>query len=345
MSNSYIRWGIMGAANIARKSWWAIGRSGNAMVTAVASREMDRARSFIAECQETTPMSALPVALGSYEELLACRDVDAVYIPLPTGIRKEWMLRSAAAGKHVLCEKPCATSAADLEEMIDACRTNNVQFMDGVKFMHGLRLTRMREALDDQVGVGPLRRITSALTFAATPTFLDRDIRLHSVLEPHGCLGDLGWYNIRYALWAMNWRMPNRVTGRIMASCGRADSPAPVATDFVGELFFDGGVSAAFHCSFVAAKQQWAIISGALGTLETPEFVNPPASDSVEFTVKGSQSRRVSVPESGDAQGINLFRVFSAQARSGSLNDYWPEIALKTQRVMNACYEAALAKG
>ncbi|HEX9139346.1 MAG TPA: Gfo/Idh/MocA family oxidoreductase, partial [Steroidobacteraceae bacterium] len=118
MSNSIIRWGIMGAANIARKSWWAIGRSGNATVTAVASRETDRAHSFIAECQETAPMSAPPAALGSYEELLASRDVDAVYIPLPTGIRKEWVLRSAAAGKHVLCEKPCAASAADLEEMI-----------------------------------------------------------------------------------------------------------------------------------------------------------------------------------------------------------------------------------
>ena len=57
-----------------------------------------------------------PRALGSYEELLASPDVDAVYIPLPTGLRKEWVLRAAAAGKHVVCEKPCGVSAAESEK-------------------------------------------------------------------------------------------------------------------------------------------------------------------------------------------------------------------------------------
>src|SRR4051812_24006554 len=111
-----LRWGILSTAQIARKNWSAIHHSGNGTVVAVASRDVARSRNFIAECQAHAPMQATPRALGSYEELLAAKDVDAVYIPLPTGLRKEWVLRAAAAGKHIVCEKPCAVSAADLEE-------------------------------------------------------------------------------------------------------------------------------------------------------------------------------------------------------------------------------------
>ena len=102
-----VRWGILGAANIARKNWKAIYHSGNSVVKAVASRTREASRKFIAECQQEAPMPQEPQAFGSYEELLASKEIDAVYIPLPTGIRREWVLRSAEAKKHVLCEKRC----------------------------------------------------------------------------------------------------------------------------------------------------------------------------------------------------------------------------------------------
>ncbi len=120
------RFGILGAATIARKNWQAIRSAGNATLTAVASRSRERAGQFIQESQASAPFPAVPRACG-YSELLTSDDVDAVYVPLPTGVRKTWVLRAAAAGKHVLCEKPCATSAADLAEMIAACAKNNVQ--------------------------------------------------------------------------------------------------------------------------------------------------------------------------------------------------------------------------
>jgi hypothetical protein len=68
--------------------------------------------------------------------LLACNTVDAVYVPLPTAVRKAWLIRAAAAGKHVLSEKPVAANLRDAEEVLAACRRNGVQFMDGVMFMH-----------------------------------------------------------------------------------------------------------------------------------------------------------------------------------------------------------------
>src|SRR5882762_8997329 len=145
MIGNKVRWGILGTAQIARKNWKAIRNTGNSTVVAVASRNVARASEFIAECQSEAPMDAPPTAFGSYEELLALKQVEAVYIPLPTGLRKEWVLRAAAAGKHIVSEKPCAPSVADLQEMIEACRRNRVQFMDGVMFMHSRRLEGMRE--------------------------------------------------------------------------------------------------------------------------------------------------------------------------------------------------------
>ncbi|HUA67452.1 MAG TPA: Gfo/Idh/MocA family oxidoreductase, partial [Candidatus Saccharimonadales bacterium] len=130
-----LRFGILSAADIARKNWESIFHSGNSIVTAVASRDVARSRRFIQELQSRAPFIQAPLALGSYEELLASPDVDAVYIPLPTGLRKEWVLRAAAAEKHVICEKPCGVSLADVQEMINACAKNRVQFMDGVMFM------------------------------------------------------------------------------------------------------------------------------------------------------------------------------------------------------------------
>lgn len=86
-----------------------------------------------------------------------------------------------------------------------------MQFIDGVMFMHSARLPKMRAVLDDGASIGAIRRITSSFSFCAAPDFFAGNIRARSELEPLGCLGDLGWYNIRFALWAMN-RSPHSPT-------------------------------------------------------------------------------------------------------------------------------------
>ena len=171
MSNRVCRWGILSAAHIARKNWLAIKNSENAIITAVASRSVEKAQQFIDECQAHSSFETKPVALGSYEELLKRPDVDAVYLPIPTGLRKEWVIRAAEAGKHVLAEKPVGCDASEVAEMIAACKKHNVQFMDGVMFMHSLRLNKLRETLNDGQSVGQLRRITSQFSFNGTEEF------------------------------------------------------------------------------------------------------------------------------------------------------------------------------
>src|SRR6516225_11111741 len=110
MAQPYCRWGILGTARIARKNWKAIRNADNSTLVAVASRDPQRARQFIEQCQADVPLTPKPAACGSYQELLDRDDIDAVYLPLPTGIRQPWVLQAAGAGKHVLCEKPCAVS-------------------------------------------------------------------------------------------------------------------------------------------------------------------------------------------------------------------------------------------
>jgi predicted dehydrogenase len=350
-----LHFGILSPARIARKNWRAIFHSGNCEVTAVASRDIERSRKFIAECQAQVPFETVPAAFGGYEELLASKNVDAVYIPLPTGLRKEWVVRAAEAGKHVVCEKPCAVSAGDLEEMISACRKNRVQFMDGVMFMHNRRLDQIRAVLDEGVAVGRIKRITSNFSFLGAEDFLRANIRANGALEPAGCLGDLGWYCIRFALWAMNWQMPRRVDGRIISRA--ANDPSGVPVEFSGELFFDGGVSMGFYCSFLAANCQGLTISGTKGFLNMHDFVNPfrgePAFEtvSIQFHNDGCNSfarpvlKQFPFVEPGDnpaaVQETNMFRNFAGQIFSGKLNGDWPEIALKTQKVQDACFEAA----
>jgi predicted dehydrogenase len=362
MSETICRWGILSTAGIARKNWQAILNSGNGTLVAVASRSVEKAQTYIDENQSTVAYTPAPRALGSYEELLACDDIDAVYIPLPTGLRKDWVIRAAAAGKHVMCEKPCGIDTADLREMIAACDEAGVQFMDGVMFMHSARLAAIREVLNDGKSIGQIRRIASQFSFLAPDNFLAGNIRVHSGLEPAGCLGDLGWYTIRFALWTMEYALPKRLSARLISGFGREDSPEKVPTELSAEMFFENGVSASFYVSFLTEHQQWVNISGTKGNLTVPDFVLPNYDSEVAFEVNNAHfaaegcqfnmerhTRRVGVREYANnhpnAQETNLFRNFATLALAGKPDSHWPEIALKTQTVLDACMESARADG
>ena len=358
METGVCRWGILGTAGIARKNWQAMALAGNASLTAVASRSLERSRRFVAACQAASPHATAPIALEGYDALLGRGDVDAVYIPLPTGLRKEWVLAAARAGKHVLVEKPVGVSAADVRDMLAACDAANVQFMDGVMFMHGSRLQALRRTLDDGHSVGPIRRIATQFGFNGDDEFFRRNIRLDSALEPHGCLGDLGWYNLRFTLWAMDYELPTRVSARTLAQAGRPESPGQVPVEMSGELFFRDGVSASFYCSFRTENQQWANVGGTRGFVHVPDFVLPFFGDETRFEVTNSvfevrgcdfdmqrRSRRVAVPEYASshpsAQEARMFRAFSTLAASGRRDPHWGEIALKTQLLLDACRQSA----
>src|SRR3954467_15547505 len=107
-----IRWGVLSTANIGvAKVLPAMQRGALCDVTAIASRDLARA-------QGTAKQLGIPKAYGSYEELLADPDIDAIYNPLPNHLHVPWSIKAIEAGKHVLCEKPLGLNAADVEKLI-----------------------------------------------------------------------------------------------------------------------------------------------------------------------------------------------------------------------------------
>ena len=341
-----LRIGFLSTAGIGRKNWKAIFHSGNAVVSAVASRDINKSQKFIDDCQREFAFAETPRAFGSYEELLASAEVDAVYVPLPTGLRKDLVVRAAQNGKHVLCEKPCAANLAELETMLTACRKNSVQFLDGVMFMHSPRLPKIRAALDDGQSLGQLQRMSSGFCFYFGDDFFQKNIRVDATLEPAGCLGDLGWYSIRFFLWTLNWQLPHTVTAKILAQ-----SPSGAPTEFSAELFFNGGISAEFYSSFLTAKQQWVAVGGRNGWLRLPDFIHPRNGYEPAFELNGTEvcaDSDVKCPPGTDsggfghatAQDTRMWRNFANQIFSGQINENWPLWARQTQKVLDACLAA-----
>ena len=350
------RWGFLSTSSIGKKNWHAIQCCENATLVAVASRSENSGREFVDSCQQHIAFKKTPDVVVGYDELLARDDIDAVYIPLPTGLRKPWVIKAAEAGKHVLCEKPCATNIADLKEMTAVCQANNVQFMDGVMLMHTLRIEALRPFFNERIG--KLMRIYSQMSFASAPDFLNQNIRTDESLEPYGCLGDLGWYNIRIALIAANWQMPQSVRATTLNQHKRSSGESGVPLSMSAEIFFEGNLSAGFFCSFETHNQQWAVVSGDKGMIKINDFVLPYSNEDLKFEFHQAtfdiehcqfemlENRSVHcTSESGNnavnSQEAKLFRKFSSIVNSGNLESSWSQIALKTQCVLDACLESA----
>lgn len=355
------RWGILGTATIARKFWRSARLAGNARVVAVASRDSSRAQTFVDEAQSRFPAPAA-AAVGGYDALLERQDLDAVYIPLPTGLRREWVEAAAARGLHVLCEKPCALSLDDLLSMVGRCRRAGVLFMDNVMFHHSRRTAALLDRLRDRDWFGELRRMTSQFSFPAPPEFFQGNIRADQRLEPWGCLGDLGWYSIRMALVAgpVQWPVAVRARAWNGGRSGISGNGPPV--EFSGEMTLAGDATASLYCSFVAANQQWIQFSGTRASLSMDDFVLPWfgcrtgwRENSPEFNRSGwdfnyeSRERVSWVDEYGNgdpsAQEACLVRRFSEQVLAGRPEDEWGNLALRTQALMEGLVESSVRQG
>ena len=361
LKSEVCRWGILSTAGIAKKNWRAISRSKLGCVSAVASRDVGSAQRFIDECQANCPFDTAPKALGSYQALLESKEIDAVYIPLPTGLRKEWILAAANQGKHILAEKPAALTAEDVQEILDVCKKNGVQFMDGVMFMHSKRLQQLRPTLQSPSGIGPVKRIATHFSFHGDHEFRTKNIRSNSQYEPHGSLGDLGWYTIRMILWINQWHMPTEVTARCISTLQGEGSPKPVPMEFSAEMQFDHGVSASFYCSFATQHQQWCHISGEKGSIWIDDFVLPFYGSNVGYDLiqpefvtdvcdfhMHRRSQRFSVAEydSGHSpsQEVNMFDTFHELLKGTHPDESWGRMTLQTQQVLDSVFHAAGCK-
>ena len=262
--------GVIGCANIAKKNVRAMTLIPNVRCVAVASRSINKARAWVEELQSAGVDVAGIQAMEGYEVLLANKTIDAVYIPLPTSMHLAWVERAVAHGKHVLLEKPIALSKADAQRIVDLCANAGVQLMDGTMFVHNPRQRGLIAAMAED-GFGGLRRINSAFSFPGDAEFNSTNIRVKKDLDGLGCLGDLGWYNVRASLEAVGYRRPSTVQGH----AGARRNAEGVLVDCGATLTWAcfGGLSASFDCSFRCGLRQTLELVGGDGTIELDDFV------------------------------------------------------------------------
>ncbi len=183
-----VQWGILGCARIAATALIpGIKGSANGEVLSVASRNVEKAKEYARKFD-------IPRAYGSYEELLDDPEIQAVCVPLPNSLHKEWTIKAAEKGKHVLCEKPIACCAADAQEMNEACQENGVLLMEAFAQRFHPQYQRVQELIEEG-RIGKIFWITAAMSRSLYPA---DDIRMNPSLGG-GALMDLGCYCINTA--------------------------------------------------------------------------------------------------------------------------------------------------
>ncbi len=256
-----VRWGVLGYARIARLEVIpAIGRSANSEFFALASRDDAK----LAEARTAFP--ALARVYRDYDELLRDPEIDAVYIPLPNSLHCEWTLQAAARGKHVLCEKPLALTAADTRRMIDACQAHGVHFMEAFMYRYTDRMRQVEAVLRSGV-LGEIRFVHASHRF-----LLNRpdSIKLRPELGG-GALYDVGCYPVNFAGMVADVAAGTPGMARpasVSVECVRAGGIDEI---FSALLQYPSGLIASLHCGFNAQKRIAAEIIGADGLLEVPD--------------------------------------------------------------------------
>jgi predicted dehydrogenase len=243
-----IRWGLIGAGWIATKAIApAMHATPNAIVQAVASREPKRSQSLN------------PITIhNSYEALINDPAVDAVYISLPNHLHCEWTVKALNAGKHVLCEKPFAMNAAEVEEMIQAARDNNRLLVEAVSSMWHPRMARLIEYVKNG-SLGELISIDSSFTF---PGEIEGNYR-NSPDMGGGALYDVGVYSL-HAIAALT----SEKATAIIESCDKKIGATGVDLTSKWQMRIDDSITANGLASFEAPENQSLVVNGTKQSIE-----------------------------------------------------------------------------
>jgi predicted dehydrogenase len=326
MSEKVLRWGIVSTANIGvRKVIPATQQARRCDVVAIASRDGERAARAAGEL-------GIPRAHGAYEALLADPEVDAVYIPLPNNDHAAWTIAAARAGKHVLCEKPLAMTAAEAERMVEACASEGIVLMEA--FMY--RLHPSWEAVRDLVASGRIGRLRAVQSWFSYYNDDPRNIRNLPELGG-GALYDIGCYCINLSRMLFGGE-PTRVE----ASLTRDETGTDVLTS---ALLAFGEDVATFACSTRAEPDQRVHIYGTEGRISIGIPFNIPPDRRAEITVTSGGDPPVS-PDSetltfpaSDMYTIQAER-FANAALDGEPPPISPDDAVGNLRVIEAVFRA-----
>jgi len=260
-----LNWGILATGGIARKFAEALPASRTGRLVAVGSRTPAAAEKFAADFPGVR-------AHGSYEALLADPAVQAVYIATPHPSHLEWTLHAAAAGKHILCEKPLALNRADAERMVAAAHRHRVFLMEAFMYRCHPQTARLAELVREGA-IGELRGINASFT---VPFKFDPAHRLFAKELGGGAILDLGCYPVSLAR-----RMAGAAVGRDFAEpltfqgAGRLNAVTGADEYAAATVAFPGGITAQLTCSSCVAFEAAARLLGTAGWIDVPNPYHP----------------------------------------------------------------------
>lgn len=252
-----LRWGIISTGRIAGAFAEALVPSEEARMVAVASRAQEPAAAF-------ARTYGIPRAYGSYAELLADPEVEAVYIGLPNSLHAEWTIKAAQAGKHILCEKPLGVSRAEAETMFEAARAGGVWLMEAFMYRFHPRTLKVKELIDSGA-IGKVLLIRASFGFTVTSP---ANVRLSAELAG-GALMDVGCYCVNFARMVVG-AAPSRVAAVARPAESGVDATLAATLDYAG------GALAQISCSLTSSHHHLAQIIGSAGIIEVEEAFTPP---------------------------------------------------------------------
>jgi predicted dehydrogenase len=303
-----IRWGVLGTGKIARLLAGALGGSHTGRVVAIGSRDGKRAAAFAAEFD-------VPRAFGAYEDVIRDDDVDLVYVALPHPMHREWAVRGADAGKHLLCEKPMAVTHAHAERIVEAARRNDVFLLEAFAYRCHPQTQRLIELIREGA-IGEVRMIDAVFGYDAGPD-------PENYLMDHGLAGggllDVGCYTTSMAH-LISSVAAGRAVSRAVEVVGAGHiGPTGVDHSTAATLTFEGGIVARVACSIQADLESWVRIYGSEGRITVPSPWLPGRIGTEAWIVlerRGMEAQAIGIPLEDDVYSVEAEAV-SAMVRKG----------------------------
>lgn len=271
-----LRFGIISTARIGHELVIpAIQDADNCVVSAIASRDVGKARAM-------ADRFSVPHAFGSYEEMLASDKIDAVYIPLPTSQHVEWTIKAADAGKHVLCEKPIALNAGQIDQLIAARDRNKVLVTEAYMVTYSPVWRKVRSLLQEGA-IGTLKHVQGAFTYYNRDPGNMRNIPSLG----GGGLPDIGVYptiSTRF----VTGQEPQRVQAN-------TERDKEFGTDIYSSVRADfGDFELSFYISTQLAARQVLVFHGDKGFIEvkSPWNANRYGAEEIELTNQNHHESR-----------------------------------------------------
>ncbi|MBR3042577.1 MAG: Gfo/Idh/MocA family oxidoreductase [Eubacterium sp.] len=263
------KWGVLGTANVA--AWGTIPgmiKSESCELYAIAGRSLEKAESY-------KERFGFEKAYGSYDELLEDENVQAIYIPLPNNLHKEWVIKALNAGKNVLCEKPIGLNADETREMYETAAKNQVLLMEAYAYLHSPYVESLKKDVSDKI-IGDVDYIETAFVTQG----YKEDIRLHKDLGG-GAMYDLGCYCTTMIL-----SLIDSEPELVKAIAEFSDEGIDLMT--AGQIRFENGVRASFNVGMILGENTNArfdrlYIHGTKGYIKSD----------VEYNQKGELSYRI----------------------------------------------------